>query len=105
MVRRPPRRRDPADGPLKRPLPHSQSVEHLRKRKPFTGCNAGHSFFHVDPHGMASICKILYKPTPKDLLNINIEHLSDELMEAMAGYSTRSIEPLYEEIEPKESTR
>jgi MoaA/NifB/PqqE/SkfB family radical SAM enzyme len=36
----------------------SQSVEHLRKRKPFTGCNAGHSFFHVDPHGMASICKI-----------------------------------------------
>jgi MoaA/NifB/PqqE/SkfB family radical SAM enzyme len=36
----------------------SQSVEHLRKRKPFTGCNAGHTFFHVDPHGMASICKI-----------------------------------------------
>ncbi|WP_245667648.1 radical SAM protein [Actinomadura macra] len=36
----------------------AQSVEHLRKRKPFTGCNAGHSFFHVDPHGMASICKI-----------------------------------------------
>ncbi len=36
----------------------SQSVAHLRKRKPFTGCNAGHSFFHVDPHGMASICKV-----------------------------------------------
>lgn len=36
----------------------SQSVEHLRKRKPFTGCNAGHTFFHIDPHGMASICKI-----------------------------------------------
>jgi uncharacterized Fe-S cluster-containing radical SAM superfamily protein len=36
----------------------AQSVEHLRKRKPFTGCNAGHTFFHVDPHGMASICKI-----------------------------------------------
>lgn len=36
----------------------AQSAEHLRKRKPFTGCNAGHTFFHVDPHGMASICKI-----------------------------------------------
>jgi MoaA/NifB/PqqE/SkfB family radical SAM enzyme len=36
----------------------AQSVEHLRKRKPFTGCNAGHTFFHADPHGMASICKV-----------------------------------------------
>jgi MoaA/NifB/PqqE/SkfB family radical SAM enzyme len=36
----------------------SQSPEHLAKRAPFTGCNAGHTFFHVDPHGMASICKI-----------------------------------------------
>ncbi|MFG1879593.1 radical SAM protein [Sphaerisporangium sp. NPDC049003] len=36
----------------------SQSADHLRKRKVFTGCNAGHTFFHVDPHGMASICKI-----------------------------------------------
>lgn len=36
----------------------SQSVEHLRKRKIFTGCNAGHTFFHVDPRGNASICKV-----------------------------------------------
>lgn len=36
----------------------SQSIEHLRERKPFTGCNAGHTHFHVDPHGMASICKV-----------------------------------------------
>lgn len=36
----------------------AQSVEHLRKRKPFTGCNAGHTFFHLDPHGLASICKV-----------------------------------------------
>ena len=36
----------------------AQSVEHLRRRKPFTGCNAGHTFFHSDPHGMASICKV-----------------------------------------------
>jgi hypothetical protein len=36
----------------------AQSVEHLHTRKPFTGCNAGHTFFHVDPHGRASICKV-----------------------------------------------
>jgi MoaA/NifB/PqqE/SkfB family radical SAM enzyme len=41
----------------------SQSASHLRARKPFTGCNAGHSFFHVDPHGMASICKIGRDPS------------------------------------------
>lgn len=36
----------------------TQSVPHLKTRKPFTGCNAGHTFFHVDPHGRASICKV-----------------------------------------------
>jgi hypothetical protein len=36
----------------------SQAVEHLRARKPFTGCNAGYTHFHFDPHGMASICKV-----------------------------------------------
>ena len=36
----------------------AQSVEHLRARKPFTGCNAGHTFFHSDPHGLVSICKV-----------------------------------------------
>jgi MoaA/NifB/PqqE/SkfB family radical SAM enzyme len=36
----------------------AQSVEYRRQRKVFTGCNAGHTFFHVDPHGNASICKI-----------------------------------------------
>jgi len=40
----------------------SQSKEHLRKRKVFTGCNAGHTFFHVDPHGEASICKVGREP-------------------------------------------
>jgi hypothetical protein len=24
----------------------------------FTGCNAGHTFFHVDPFSEASICKV-----------------------------------------------
>ncbi|WP_328638337.1 radical SAM protein [Streptomyces canus] len=36
----------------------AQSAEHLRVRKQFTGCNAGHTFFHMDPHGLVSICKI-----------------------------------------------
>ncbi|WP_433189759.1 radical SAM protein [Actinoallomurus sp. CA-150999] len=36
----------------------SQSKEHLRKRQVFKGCNAGHTFFHVDPFGKASICKV-----------------------------------------------
>ena len=40
----------------------SQSAAHLRARKPFTGCNADHSSFHVDPHGKASICKIGREP-------------------------------------------
>lgn len=37
---------------------NAQSKEHLRVRKQFTGCNAGHTFFHMDPHGLVSICKI-----------------------------------------------
>lgn len=41
----------------------AQSVEHLRARRPFSGCNAGHTFFHVDPHGKASICKVGRDPS------------------------------------------
>ena len=36
----------------------AQSAEHPRARKPFTGCNAGQTFFHADPHGLVSICKV-----------------------------------------------
>jgi uncharacterized Fe-S cluster-containing radical SAM superfamily protein len=36
----------------------AQSTEHLGPRTPFTGCDAGHTFFHVDPFGQASICKV-----------------------------------------------
>lgn len=36
----------------------AQSVAHLCSRKVSSGCNAGHSFFHVDPRGNASVCKI-----------------------------------------------
>lgn len=39
------------------PIP-TQAAAYLRPRKPFTGCNAGHTFFHADPFGHASICKI-----------------------------------------------
>jgi hypothetical protein len=27
----------------------------LRKRSPYTGCNAGITHFHTDPHGKASM--------------------------------------------------
>ncbi|SDD24840.1 radical SAM protein, partial [Actinokineospora iranica] len=36
----------------------SQAVAFERGRKPFTGCGAGHTHFHVNPHGQASMCKI-----------------------------------------------
>jgi MoaA/NifB/PqqE/SkfB family radical SAM enzyme len=36
----------------------SQAREMLRNRKPYTGCNAGITHFHADPHGRASICKV-----------------------------------------------
>ncbi|MFJ4822187.1 radical SAM protein [Streptomyces bacillaris] len=36
----------------------AQSAAYLRQRKPFAGCNAGHTFFHADPHAKVSICKV-----------------------------------------------
>lgn len=36
----------------------TQSIAHVKPRQRFAGCNAGHTFLHVDPHGMASICKV-----------------------------------------------
>ena len=41
----------------------SQSLPHLSMPGPFTGCDAGHTSFHVDPHGRASICKIGRDPS------------------------------------------
>lgn len=41
----------------------SQSLPHLTVAKPFTGCDAGHTSFHVDPHGRASICKVGREPS------------------------------------------
>ena len=40
----------------------SQSAAHMTKRKAFTGCNAGHTHYHVDPLGKASICKVGREP-------------------------------------------
>lgn len=37
----------------------SQATQVLKtKPTPYTGCNAGITHFHADPHGLASICKI-----------------------------------------------
>lgn len=52
----------------------AQSVEHLTERKPSTGYNAGHTFFHVDPHGNASICKVGRDPSV-NLLDDGLEGL------------------------------
>jgi len=41
----------------------SQSLLHLSTAEPFAGCDAGHTSFHVDPHGRASICKIGREPS------------------------------------------
>ncbi len=41
----------------------AQSLPHLTMPRPFTGCDAGHTSFHVDPHGNASICKIGRDPS------------------------------------------
>ncbi|MCM1950385.1 radical SAM protein [Streptomyces sp. G2] len=35
-----------------------QSYADLKPRSVFTGCNAGRTFFHVNPHGIASVCKV-----------------------------------------------
>jgi uncharacterized Fe-S cluster-containing radical SAM superfamily protein len=41
----------------------SQSLPHLAGSEPFTGCDAGHTSFHVDPYGRASICKVGREPS------------------------------------------
>jgi MoaA/NifB/PqqE/SkfB family radical SAM enzyme len=36
----------------------AQAKGWLNKSAVFDGCPAGHTFFHVDPHGMATMCKV-----------------------------------------------
>ncbi|MFI9649059.1 hypothetical protein ACIHAA_22500 [Streptomyces sp. NPDC052040] len=43
--------------------PASRAQKYVRARRVFTGCNVGHTFFHVDPHGIASVCKIGRDPS------------------------------------------
>jgi MoaA/NifB/PqqE/SkfB family radical SAM enzyme len=79
-----------------RSLP-AQSVPLLRARKPFTGCNAGHTFFHVDPHGYASICKVGRDPNI-DLLAEGADGLrrlggiADSLLTRQGGCSGCSVQ-------------
>ncbi|MEU6709573.1 radical SAM protein [Streptomyces wuyuanensis] len=55
------------------PLP-TQAEDYLRKRSPFAGCNAGHTFFHADPFAKVSICKVGRDPQI-DLLTEGVEGL------------------------------
>jgi MoaA/NifB/PqqE/SkfB family radical SAM enzyme len=70
----------------------AQSAEHLRTRPAFTGCNAGHTFFHSDPHGLVSICKI-GRDDQIDLMAEGLEGLhrlggiADQLMLRTGGCS------------------
>ncbi|MBO4259654.1 radical SAM protein [Streptomyces griseorubiginosus] len=56
------------------PLPQ-QSPEYLTHRQPFTGCPAGVTFFHSDPFGRASICKVGREPNI-DLIAEGVEGLA-----------------------------
>lgn len=73
------------------PLP-SQASDYLRKRRPFKGCNAGHTFFHTDPFGKASICKVGRDPQI-DLLTEGLDGLTrlsgiaEQLQERTGGCS------------------
>ncbi|KQV12425.1 MULTISPECIES: radical SAM protein [unclassified Kitasatospora] len=70
----------------------AQSAKHLRQRKVFSGCNAGHTFFHSDPYGVASICKVGRDPNV-DLMAEGVEGLrklgaiADSLMLRTGGCS------------------
>lgn len=70
----------------------AQSAKHLRQRRVFSGCNAGHTFFHSDPHGIASICKVGRDPNV-DLIAEGVEGLrklgdiADSLMLRTGGCS------------------
>jgi MoaA/NifB/PqqE/SkfB family radical SAM enzyme len=68
----------------------SQSPQFLSKRAPFTGCDAGHTSFHVDPFGRASICKIgrdpnidLVREGPQGLQRLGA--ISDDLLRRQGG--------------------
>ncbi|MGI5349738.1 radical SAM protein [Streptomyces sp. CA-250714] len=100
------------------PLP-TQAADYLRKRKPFTGCNAGHTFFHSDPFGRASICKVGRDPHV-DLMREGVEGLrrlggiADSLMLRTGGcegcslsgtcWTCRPLAKLYQEAKAQRET-
>ncbi|MHB1772053.1 MAG: radical SAM protein [Acidimicrobiales bacterium] len=54
----------------------TQSGRYPRTRSASGGCNAGVTHFHVDPHGVASICKVSRKDTDSvDLMAVGLEGL------------------------------
>ncbi|MGW1995332.1 radical SAM protein [Embleya sp. NPDC001921] len=69
-----------------------QSPGYRTQRKRFGGCNAGHTFFHADPHGIASICKVGRDPAV-DLMKEGVQGLrrlgpiADSLMLRTGGCS------------------
>jgi MoaA/NifB/PqqE/SkfB family radical SAM enzyme len=68
----------------------SQTAEHLIPTEVFTGCNAGHTSFHVDPYGKASICKVGREPNI-DLISEGVSGLyrlggiADQLLQRQGG--------------------
>lgn len=52
----------------------TQAPGFLDKTSVFKGCPAGHTFFHVDPHGLATMCKV-GRENPVDLMTEGLDGL------------------------------
>ncbi|AXK34480.1 radical SAM protein [Streptomyces armeniacus] len=52
----------------------AQAPGFLNKSAVFEGCPAGHSFFHVDPHGFATMCKV-GRENPVNLMTDGLDGL------------------------------
>ncbi|WP_326704635.1 radical SAM protein [Streptomyces cyaneofuscatus] len=52
----------------------AQAPGFLDKASVFKGCPAGHTFFHVDPHGLATMCKV-GRENPIDLMTEGLDGL------------------------------
>ncbi|MFJ1600195.1 radical SAM protein [Streptomyces sp. NPDC088261] len=52
----------------------AQAPGFLDKTGVFQGCPAGHTFFHVDPHGLATMCKV-GRENPVDLMAEGLDGL------------------------------
>ncbi|MEU0759466.1 radical SAM protein [Streptomyces microflavus] len=52
----------------------AQAPGFLDKTSVFKGCPAGHTFFHVDPHGLATMCKV-GRDNPVDLMTEGLNGL------------------------------